>query len=70
MGFVDLILAKNGVKPSGNRSRRFGDIRHYVCDKNLALANFLIAAYNDTYFVRGLHTIPNVSFSHSDFMDE
>ncbi len=48
-GFVDLIFVKNGMKPLGNGFRRFGDIRHYVCDKNIALSNLLMAAYNDMY---------------------
>ncbi len=59
MGFVYLIFVKNGMKPLGNGSRRFGDIRYYVCDKNLALSNFLMVAYNDTYLMRGLQTIAN-----------
>ena len=59
MGFVDLIFVKNGMKPLGNGSRRFGDIRHYVCDKNLALSILLMAAYNDTYLLRALQTIHN-----------
>ena len=59
MRFVDLIFVKNGMKPLGNGSRRFGDIRYCLCDKNLALPNLLMAAYNDTYLQRGLQTIPN-----------
>jgi hypothetical protein len=61
MGFVDLILVKNGMKLFRNRSRRFGTfcMTLYVSDKNLALSSLLMAAYNDTYFLRGLQTTPN-----------